>query len=210
MKNFFLTLLSCLFVVYSCQDSVEGDYEKADNPQALAAIEGEYLNMIVTMPAGSTELLCYQSGSNTYGAIKDKNGAPLPPTFLPSPANCGFLPGTQRDSLLGTELEVLLLSARQATASLIPVRPIGVIRLLEGEESVAKIIAIPARESEQLIQVENFLDFAIQHDAAKQIIETWLLNSKGPGSSTLIGWEDEFFAWELVKSRSRRISGAAQ
>ncbi len=198
-------LLACFFLVYSCQNSAENSYEKVKNPQQLSAVEGDYLNMIVTMPAGSTELLCYQPSSNTYEQLRDKDGVSLPPTFLPSPANGGFLPGTQRDSLLGTELEVLLLSARQATASLIPVRPIGVIRLLEGEESVAKIIAIPARTEEQLIQVENFLDFAIQHDAAKQILETWLLNYKGSGSSTLLGWEDEFFAWELVRSRSQAM-----
>lgn len=201
MKNAFFTALVCCFLIFSCQDTATDKYVKATNPQQMAPIKGEYLNMIVTIPAGSTQRLRYEASTNTYERLRDSSGQILPPTFMPFPANYGFLPATQQDSVVGSDLEVLLISERQTTASLIPVLPIGAIRLLENGEEGSIIIAIPARENEQLIKVNNFLDFAIQHDAAKQILEIWLLNYKGPRTSSLLGWEDEFYAWQLVKNR---------
>lgn len=205
MKNAFFTALVCYFLLLSCQDPARDSYDKVSNPQEMSPIEGDYLNMIVTIPAGSTQLIRYEAATNSYEAMRDNDGQLLPPTFMPFPANYGFLPGTQRDSLLGSDLEVLLISEHQTTASLIPVLPIGAIRLLENGVENTKIIAIPAKEEEQLIKVSNFLDFAIQHDAAKLILETWLLNYKGQQTSTLVGWEDEFYAWQLVKTR-RQVS----
>ena len=119
----------------------------------------------------------------------------------------GFIPGTrmtQQQGGDGDALDVLVLSESQPTGSSIQVKPIGILLLEDNGEKDHKVIAIPTDVNLQTIKAESFMDFMIEYDAAKQIIETWFLNYKGYGEIELIRWEDEKFALGEIKKVTSR------
>jgi len=79
------------------------------------------------------------------------------------------------------------------------VLPVGALLLRDRGEIDTKIIAVPQDSSLRVFQVDDFLSFALEHDAARNIIETWFLNYKGPRSTELVRWEDEQYAWREVR-----------
>ncbi len=201
MKNVFYLFLVYGCLLFSCNDTGLPSATKIVDPQPAAVLEEGNLNMVVTMPAGTARILYYDRLTDRYELAKDTAGQELPPTFMPAPGNLGFLPGTAVDSLQLPPLEILLLGEGKVTGSLIAVQPIGGLRLREEGIESLKIIAIPLQADQQIVPVDNFLDFAIRQEAAKQIVETWFLNYRGFRSTDMLGWEDEFYVMQLVKKR---------
>jgi inorganic pyrophosphatase len=85
------------------------------------------------------------------------------------------------------------------TGTRLAVIPIGALLLLDRGEIDTKIIAVPVDSTLRVFDVDNFITFALEYDAARSIIETWFLNYKGPKQTELIRWEDETFAWREVR-----------
>lgn len=206
MKNAIYGLLLVLTSLTACKDTNGSGYSLVDDPYGVVAVEDDHLNMIVEIPAGSSHKIEFDSVSQTFVNDRLADGSDRIIQFLPYPGNYGFIPGTLMDRDRGGDgdpLDVFLIGESQSTGSLIPVLPIGALKLRDQGELDTKIIAIPLDSTRRLINVDNFLDFAIHHDAAKQIIESWFLNYKGPRQTELIGWEDEYYAWEEVRKWKR-------
>jgi inorganic pyrophosphatase len=122
--------------------------------------------------------------------------------FLPYPGNYGFVPSTLMDKSEGGDgdpLDVLVMSESVPTGTRLAVIPIGALLLLDRGEIDTKIIAVPVDSTLRVFDVDNFITFALEYDAARSIIETWFLNYKGPKQTELIRWEDETFAWREVR-----------
>ncbi|PHI21708.1 inorganic pyrophosphatase [Lewinellaceae bacterium SD302] len=199
-----IVLLTCLLALchFTACDSPQGDvYQRISNPYEVAAINDQHINVVIEIPAGSNHKIEYDAEA---GFVNDKNddGSTRIIRFLPYPGNYGFIPGTYMDTARGGDgdaLDVLVISESAPTGSLIPVIPIGALLLRDRGEIDTKLIAIPADESQQILPATDFLDFAINYDAARQIIENWFLNYKGRDMVEIIRWEDEHYAWEEVR-----------
>lgn len=201
MRVLLLTTLLLLCHLFSCTADQNQVYERVANPYEVAAVVDQHVNMVVEIPAGSNHKIEYHPETG-FDNDKNPDGSKRIIQFLPYPGNYGFIPGTLMDTLQGGDgdpLDVLVISESAATGSLIPVKPIGALLLRDRGEIDTKIIAIPADERQQILPAEDFLDFAINYDAARQIIESWFLNYKGPEATEMIRWEDEFYAWEEVR-----------
>jgi inorganic pyrophosphatase len=99
----------------------------------------------------------------------------------------------------GDPLDVLVICESVPTGTRLAVKPIATLMLRDRGEIDTKIIAVPMDTALRVFQVDNFLEFALEQDAARSIIETWFLNYKGPKQTELIRWEDETFAWREVR-----------
>ena len=196
-----------LLLLVSCTPTPEEDFEQPEDPYALPATTGEYLNVIVEIPAGTNHKIEYHRGE---GFVNDtlETGDTRVIGFLPYPGNYGFVPSTLMDAARGGDgdpLDVLVISESVPTGTLLTVRPIAALLLRDRGEIDTKIIAVPTNERLQVFRAENYLDFALEHDAARSIIELWFLNYKGPGKTELLRWEDERYAWgDVEKWRSDR------
>lgn len=200
MKNVFLIALVCCNLLMSCNDGGSG-YDKVKKPYEVATITEDHLNMVVEIPAGTSHKIEYREGE---GFVNDLNvdGGDRVISFLPYPGNYGFIPGTLMDTLRGGDgdpLDILVIAESAPTGSMIPVIPIAALLLRDNDELDTKIIAIPANPERQIITATDFLDFAINYDPAKRIIESWFLNYKGPNETEMIRWEDEHYAWSEVR-----------
>lgn len=182
----------------ACQDQVnKKNYE-------LPAIEGDAINVIIEIPAGTNTKIEYDAKEGTFKADQVDNKDRVV-AFLPYPGNYGFIPSTMMDADKGGDgdaLDILVIGESQPTGSVLKAKPIGTLILKDGGELDTKIIAIPVDESERTLKADNFLTLMLDHDPAKRIIEEWFLNYKGKGQMELIRWEDENYAIQEIKKWS--------
>ncbi len=200
MRKLLLSFPLLLIILSACRDQ-NGAHEIPREPYAVASIEGDALNVIVEIPAGTNHKIEYQTET---GFSNDTllGGATRVINFLPYPGNYGFVPNTLMDKERGGDgdpLDVLVICESVPTGTLLPVKPIGALLLRDRGEIDTKIIAVPQDSSLRVFKPENFLEFALEQDAARSIIETWFLNYKGPKQTELIRWEDETYAWREVR-----------
>lgn len=202
MSNIMLNRFTTLFVIslclLACQDQVnKKNYE-------LPAIEGDAINVIIEIPAGTNTKIEYDAKEGTFKADQVDNKDRVV-AFLPYPGNYGFIPSTMMDADKGGDgdaLDILVIGESQPTGSVLKAKPIGTLILKDGGELDTKIIAIPVDESERTLKADNFLTLMLDHDPAKRIIEEWFLNYKGKGQMELIRWEDENYAIQEIKKWS--------
>lgn len=190
--------LGLLFVLFFVLTSCKTDNKKVDIHD-LTAFDGEYVNVVIEIPAGTNHIIEYNHATDVFENDKI-DGKDHIVSFLPYPGNYGFIPGTLMDKSKGGDgdaLDILVLGESLPTASAQKVKLIGALVLKNGGEVDTKIIAIPIENP--VFQVEGFLDFALRYDAARRIIEDWFLNYKGQGVIELIRWEDEHYAKQEVK-----------
>ncbi|WP_420461061.1 inorganic diphosphatase [Neolewinella sp.] len=170
------------------------------DPYAVPSRTGNYLNVIVEIPAGTNHKIEYHPGT---GYVNDTivDGTERIINFLPYPGNYGFVPSTLMDRSQGGDgdaLDVLVIGESMPTGTQVAVQPIATLLLRDRGEIDTKIIAVPADSASRVYRADNFLDFSLGNDAAKRIIETWFLNYKGQGAVELLRWEDEAYAWREV------------
>ena len=195
-----ILLLCCLLVGCGADPATDGGDATVD-PYTLPSTDGDALNVVVEIPAGTNHKIEYHPGSG-YVIDTLEGGVDRVINFLPYPGNYGFVPSTLMDESRGGDgdaLDVLVIGESVPTGTQLRVRPIGALMLRDRGEIDTKIIAVAADPAERTLQVENFLDFSLGNDAAKRIIETWFLNYKGPNVTELLRWEDEAYAWREVR-----------
>ena len=197
----FAVFFFLLCFAVACNQTPGDGLEHPHEPYAVASMDGDALNVIVEIPAGTNHKIEY---TPELGFSNDTlmGGTTRVIDFLPYPGNYGFVPNTLMDRERGGDgdpLDVLIISESVATGTRLPVRPIGALLLRDRGEIDTKIIAVPADSSRRVFRAANFLEFALENDAARSIIETWFLNYKGKGATELIRWEDETYAWREVR-----------
>ncbi|NJB84639.1 inorganic pyrophosphatase [Lewinella marina] len=196
-----------LFLLVACDnpeplaETTPAAVPPAEDLYALPSTDGEALNVVIEIPAGTNHKIEYHRGIGfTNDTLAD--GSDRIVNFLPYPGNYGFVPSTAVDERRGGDgdaLDVLVIGESQPTGTRMRVLPIATLMLRDRGEIDTKIVAIPADTSLRTMGVENFLDFSLGNDAAKRIIETWFLNYKGPNVTELLRWEDESYAWREVR-----------
>ncbi len=191
----FWAIWSLFFLNCACSPISTVDY------YAIPTFTNNGINVVIEIPAGTNHKMEYQQESNTFEndviAGQDRIIE-----FLPYPANYGFIPSTLMDKEKGGDgdaLDVILIAESLPTGTVIEAIPIATLRLNDNEETDTKIVAIPADPTQQLIKVENFVEFMIEYDAARLIIQEWFLSYKGMGATSLLGWEDDIYAINEIK-----------
>lgn len=192
-----LILLLCLFTTLTaCKQKSKAD------PYQLLSMEGQWMQVIVEIPAGTNHKIEYDYASGEF--LNDQvDGQDRVIDFLPYPGNYGFVPGTLMDKERGGDgdaLDILVIGEAVPTGTSLQVKPLGALVLKDGGEIDTKLIAIPSDKSLRVLSADNFMDFALRYDAARRIIEDWFQNYKGTGRVEVVRWEDESYAWaELEK-----------
>jgi len=193
LNLFIIVLVICLF--FTCQ-SGQGDVYRAP-----AITEAGTINAVIEIPAGTNQKIEFNSENKRF-ETDQLDGKDRIIDFLPYPANYGFIPSTMMNEEQGGDgdaLDVLVIAPAQPTGTLMAIRPIATLNLIDDGEIDIKIIAVPVDSSLQIIHVDGFEDFLIKYNAGMRIVETWFLNYKGLGRIKLKGWENEHRALQEIK-----------
>lgn len=185
----------CLLVLsIGCKQSNQDVYH-------AATFTAQGIQATIEIPAGTNAKVEFDPSLGDF-KIDQKAGKDRIIDFLPYPGNYGFIPNTMMDKERGGDgdaLDVLVICPRLETGTLINVIPIACLMLQDDDEIDTKIIAIPADSTLRVIQALDYRSFAVDYHAAKDIIQTWFLNYKGIGATTLLGWRDEKYAMAEVQ-----------
>ncbi|MFD3000057.1 inorganic diphosphatase [Pontibacter toksunensis] len=178
-----LCLLLLALLLFSC---------KNDYAELPAYTGNKQLQAVIETPAGSNHKLVYNREKKAF--VSDK-AADMDRVigFLPYPGNFGFIPSTEIDSN-GKGLEILVLSERTETGTVVEVIPVGLIQLETAGELQHIVVAVPARPSERYIDVTSFVALTQEYPAVKTILQNWFANYNPAAHTSFVGWRDEKFA----------------
>lgn len=159
------------------------------------------VQVVVEIPAGTNKKFEYDYSTNTFPAdIKD--GKERVVQFIGYPGNYGFIPSTMMDEARGGDgdaLDVLVLAEHQPTGTVMEVIPIAVLELEDGGEIDSKIIAVPADESQRVVNVTTYKQLSADYASVKRLVRIWFLGYKGRNVMKFKGWSDEKAAEAEVK-----------
>ncbi|MEM9863113.1 MAG: inorganic diphosphatase [Myxococcota bacterium] len=125
-----------------------------------------------------------------------RNGAPRVIDFLGYPANYGFIEGTRvghEGGGDGDPLDVLVLGPPLERGARVPVRVLGMLRLLDAGERDDKLVARvePVASGEPFADVNTFRELEGRYPAALRIIERWFLHYDRQDPAESQGFADE-------------------
>ena len=197
-----LNLLSGLLFLFFCQSCKQS----SSYSSMPTFTETGGINVIIEIPAGTNEKAEYNYNKKRFEIekIKGKNRSI---DFLPYPGNYGFIPSTYMDPLQGGDgdaLDVLVLSESLEMGTVIEVKPLASLELLDGGEIDTKIIAIPVDSSLQIMDATDYITFMIKYNKAQQIIQDWFLSYKGIGKVELVAWRDDQAAMAEIKRWTKK------
>ncbi len=173
----------------------------AKDYQNLPTYVEKGINVVVEIPAGTNHKIEYDKEKKEF-VVDQRNGKDRIIDFLPYPGNYGFIPSTYMDPSVGGDgdaLDVLVIGETLPTGTVIPVKPIATLMLLDEGEEDTKIIAVPADSNLRVMRAADFQDFSIAYDGAKHIIENWFLYYDGLGTAEFKGWEDGQYAMKEIE-----------
>lgn len=144
---------------------------------------------VVEIPAGSSEKweVDKESGDLACNRVEGKRRRV---EYLAYPFNYGMIPQTLLPEELGGDgdpLDVILLGDALRRGSVVPVRFIGMLEMLDRGEQDDKIIAVEA--DGRIGKVRDLLELESLFPGSRIIVEVWMDNYKGPDSPIqIIGW----------------------
>ena len=170
----------------------------SENLETLSAVVREgVLRAVIEIPTGGVDKRQYDPATNTF-PIDLRNGVPRRITFLPYPANYGFIPGTRMDKAQGGDgdaVDVFVLCGAVPSGTVLEVEPIGVIQLLDAGERDDKLIAIPMDPALRTVDAEDITELP---QALQDILVTWLLNYDPVDGAQLVAVKGKQEALETV------------
>jgi inorganic pyrophosphatase len=189
-----LAFSAAFMIIYSCTQGI--NYKEIP-----ARSENGKINCVIEIPAGTNVKIEYDPETQRF--IPDKrHGKDRVISYLPYPANYGFIPGTLSDPGNGGDgdaVDVVVLSSSLPSGTVIEVIPIGMLRLIDQDEQDYKILAIPADPADRIMEAENLTQLVTNYSQVLEIIESWFLNYDKDETISQ-GWANEQQAMQFIES----------
>lgn len=155
-------------------------------------------NAIVEIPAGTNaKWEVVPEGTMT---LELRDGRPRVVKFLPYPGNYGMIPGTKSPKELGGDgdaLDVLILGPTLPRGTIAKVRPIGLMKFLDGGEQDDKLLAV--MDDTPLGGVRSLKELDERFPEASAIVLKWFQSYKGSGKMEFKGWCDVDEAMKILE-----------
>ena len=190
----------------------EGEYSIISPKNFLSDYEPKNpdgtINVVVEIPTGT---LAKWEVTKPDGKLEweFKNGKPRVVQYLGYPGNYGMIPKSLLPKELGGDgdpLDVIVLGPAVPRGSVVSVKLIGVLKLLDGGEKDDKLIAV--MKDTPLSEVDSIADLDSKFPGVTTIVKTWFSNYKGPGKMEFIGLAEKEEALEIFNSAVAAFSAA--
>jgi inorganic pyrophosphatase len=176
--------------------------------QAVSA--GGTVNAIVEIPTGTSAKWELSKDNDSQVIWEHKNGAPRIVNYLGYPGNYGSIPRTALPKEFGGDgdpLDVIILGQSVPRGEVVPVRLIGVMKMLDDGEQDDKLVGVLTNNS-PFQNIHSFDNLKSTYPGVKEIVGTWFENYKGPdGGMELQGWGDEVEANRILDAARKHYVG---
>ena len=187
------------------------EIQAADNfITAYPALSGAGMaHAVIEIPAGTNaKWEVVEPGTTMVWEIED--GLPRVIDYLAYPANYGMIPRTALPTEMGGDgdpLDVVVLGPPLSRGSVVAVRPVGVLRLLDDGERDDKIIAV--QDAGPLSDVGTFSELESRYPGLTEIIRIWFTSYKGSVPLESTGYGDESAAMQVIREASGMFEKAS-
>lgn len=164
---------------------------KNDENYPIKSDEG-FFHAVVEIPAGTNKKYEFSPESISY-EVDQRSGKDRIIQYLPYFGNYGFIPSTLSNKAEGGDgdpVDIIVISESLPQGTLLPVIPLGTVKLMDQHEIDYKIIAVPANSDLDLLKIKTFEEFKSKYPSIIQIIEIWLTHYDSD-SLVIEGWLDE-------------------
>jgi inorganic pyrophosphatase len=198
-----LTVLA-LILLHACGNPHRPEQlvvETTDFLHGIAAFTSDSLvNVVIEIPAGTNQKweVNKETGRIEWERVNPDSSRVV--DYLAYPANYGFVPQTllpQSTGGDGDPVDVFVLDPAIARGTIVSVRIVGIIHMLDDDEMDSKLLAVSA-ENEGL-HAETFQMLVSKYPGVLEILQIWLSNYKGPGRIEILSVQDENHAIRYLK-----------
>lgn len=159
-----------------------------------------WVQAVVEIPAGTSAK--WEVDKKSGQLVWDKkNGKYRVVKYLPYPGNYGMIPQTLLPKELGGDgdpLDVIIIGPAVERGTVLLIRLIGVLKLLDKGEQDDKLIAV-AKDG-PLSHVKSLKELKTKYPGVVKILATWFTNYKGPGKMKLQSIGDENEAKKVLEA----------
>jgi len=153
------------------------------------------VNTVIEIPAG-TDGKWEVTEENGVLSWELKNGKPRMIKYLAYPWNYGMIPRTMGGD--GDSLDCLSLGEMKLRGSVVGVKIIGVLRILDAGLTDDKFLAVLPGST--FWEVNNLTELQAKYPGVLDIVQIWIENYKGPGAMVVTGIDDVDEAWEVLNA----------
>lgn len=207
MRVIFATLLTVNLITYACTQQLNTEQSEAINDESVNYLDTAsplttdgLVNAVVEIPAGTSQKweVNKETGFLEWELIDHEHRIV---NYLPYPWNYGMIPQTLlpvSEGGDGDPLDILILGPSNSRGAVIPVRVIGVLRMMDRGEQDDKLIAIDP--GSHFSEVHKMNDLEVNYPGVIDIIKLWFENYKGDGHIIIQSVEDEHTADEIIRA----------
>mgnify|MGYP006254680289 FL=1 len=194
----FIMKLLFLFFLFACNSFNE--IESYIHDIEPISISGN-INAVIEIPSGTHDK--FEVSKETGQIVQDiEDGLPRKIKYIGYPANYGMIPKTLLSPETGGDgdpLDVIVLGEQLQKGSVVEIKLIGILKMLDNGEIDDKLIAVRVNNS-IFSSVTSFNELKKSYQGVIEILEIWFTNYKGSKKIAVRGFENEQKALEIFKS----------
>lgn len=184
--------------------------ESKSSFNAYPAITADNMvNAIIEIPTGTSAKWELSKENDKQIIWEQKNGVPRIVNYLGYPGNYGSIPQTSLPKEFGGDgdpLDVIVLGQAVPRGEVVPVRIVGVMKMLDGGEQDDKLVGVLTNDS-PFKEISSLKELASTYPGVTEIVGLWFENYKGPnGGMVLQGWGDEIEARKILNAAKQYYS----
>jgi inorganic pyrophosphatase len=200
-----LFTLCVIILLYACDNSGRDENRIIKPHNYLYDIApfttDSLVNVVIEIPAGTNQKweVNKVTGRVEWEQVNPDSFRTI--NYLPYPANYGFVPQTLLPEASGGDndpVDVFVLGSSIARERIVKVKIVGIIHMLDNNESDSKLLAVNREEPD--FNINSLEMLTNTYPGAIDIIKLWLIHYKGPGKIKILSVKDEKDAFRFLRT----------
>ena len=197
------------FIFVSCENANEkkpktSSKKNSINVNLLTGFKAQFadgdVNAIIEIPAGTNEKWEVNKSTGKL-ELEILDNTPRKINYLAYPANYGMIPKTllsKKNGGDGDPLDIIVLGPSKKRGSVVKVKLIGVLYLMDRGETDDKLIAVSVNSP--FYKFNSLKKLEEKHPGISDILKLWFTNYKGPEKISSKGYGNKKQALKILKN----------
>ena len=186
-----------VFLFVACNSTKDIDYVNDIDPISSSG----NINAVIEIPSGTHDK--FEVSKETGQIVQDiEDGLPRKIKYIGYPGNYGMIPKTLLSPETGGDgdpLDVIVLGEQLQKGSVVEIKLIGILKMLDEGEVDDKLIAVMVNNS-IFSSIDSFNELKKSYGGITNILEIWFANYKGSNKIIINGFDDEKTALKVFKT----------
>ena len=158
------------------------------------------INVVIEIPSGTHNK--FEVSKKSGQIVQDvENGLPRKIKYIGYPGNYGMIPRTLlsiNNGGDGDPLDVIVLGEQLQKGSIVEIKLIGILKMLDEGQMDDKLIGVMVNNS-IFSSIDSFNELKKSYAGITNILEIWFANYKGSNKITINGFDDEKIALKVFE-----------